>query len=224
MRQHETAAGFGLPRTALAVEAVTQALHEALPGPPLAVLMADLVSAGTDWQAPGVDGDAVLADAVRDTGLSLPALDQAMGVAAGDSRDEPPCELYVLASVMLRRVHLEDASARGLRGRGPETGARMLARALVMVSRYLLPWAAPESWVREPERREELCRLFLAGMGLVPRGEDEATALAAWESVSALAGAEAAEELRTEELRRAELAEALARKRAAEAAARYVGY
>lgn len=71
----------------------------------------------------------------------------------------------------------------------------------------------------EHERREELCRLFLAGLGRTPQAETPAMALAAWEAVSVLASTETAEQLR-----RAELEEALARKRAAEAAAKHVGY
>lgn len=62
MRWHEespnadvTSDGIALPRTAQVVETVTYALRHAAAGPPLAVLMADLASAGTDWRAPGVD-------------------------------------------------------------------------------------------------------------------------------------------------------------------------
>ena len=43
-----TSDGIALPRTAQAVETVTYALRHAAAGPPLAVLMADLASAGTE--------------------------------------------------------------------------------------------------------------------------------------------------------------------------------
>lgn len=98
-------------------------------------VMADLAAAAGHWQAPGVDGDAVLADAVRDTGLSLASFDAALAGAptrSGDNPepDGPPPELYVLASRMLRRVHAEQAPAQTLRDRGPEPGAQMLARRI----------------------------------------------------------------------------------------------
>ena len=218
-----TGTGIALPRTARAVETVTSALRHAVPGPPLAVLMADLASAGPDWHAPGVDDDAVLADAVRDAGLSLEAFDEALTAQAG-APQPPPAGLRVLVARLLRRVHSEEAGAWRERSGGPEAGARRLARSVAMVSEYLAPWAPQETWVAEHERREELCRLFLAGLGRTPQAETPAMALAGWEAVSVLARTEAAEHLRVEELRRKELEEALARKRAAEAAAKYVGY
>lgn len=230
MRWHEeppaadvTSDGIALPRTAQAVETVTDALRHAAAGPPLAVLMADLASAGTDWRAPGVDDDAVLADAVRDTGLSLEAYDEALAARTG-APQPPPAGMRVLAARLLRRVSTEQAGAWPGHFGGPEVGGRRLALAVAMLSEYLAPWAAQDTWVVEIERREELCRLFLAGMGLTPREETPAVALAGWEAVSVLASTEAAEQLRVEEERRRELEDALARKRAAEAASRYVGY
>lgn len=131
-----TSVGIALPRTARAVETVTRVLRHAVPGPRLAPLMAALASAGPDWRA--------LADAVRDAGLSLAAFDDALTAQAGTPQP-PPAGLRVLVARLLRRVHSEEACAWLERSGGPETGARRLARAVVMLSEYLTPWAPQDT-------------------------------------------------------------------------------
>lgn len=76
------------------------------------------------------------------------------------------------------------------------------------------------SFVREPERREELVRRALAALGLVPEGETEAQARDRLSSLDSVERRRVIEAARQAEERARKVREEMARKAAAEAAAK----
>jgi hypothetical protein len=76
-------------------------------------------------------------------------------------------------------------------------------------------------FVTDPDRREELVRLCLAGLGLRPRGETEAQAADRLETISSAVRAEVAKSTRAREERARALREIMKAKEAREAAAKY---
>jgi hypothetical protein len=79
---------------------------------------------------------------------------------------------------------------------------------------------AADLFVKDPERREELARFCLAGLGLRPAGESEAQALDRLTTVDSVERKRILEETRIARQRAEELREAMARKAAREAASK----
>jgi hypothetical protein len=79
----------------------------------------------------------------------------------------------------------------------------------------------PEAMVNDPDRREELVRLCLKGLSLVPEGESAAQAADRLNTLDSVERERVIRQTRHAEARAREVREAMARKRAQEAAARY---
>jgi hypothetical protein len=75
--------------------------------------------------------------------------------------------------------------------------------------------------INDPDRREELVRLCLKGLGLIPQGESAAQAADRLTTLDSVERDRVIRETRQAEARAREIREAMARKRAEEAAARY---
>jgi hypothetical protein len=78
-----------------------------------------------------------------------------------------------------------------------------------------------ETMVNDPDRREELVRLCLKGLGLYPEGETPEYAADRLTTLDSVERERVIRQTRKAEARARELREAMARKRAEEAAARY---
>jgi hypothetical protein len=80
---------------------------------------------------------------------------------------------------------------------------------------------SPESIVNDPDRREELVRLCLQGLGLTPDGESAAQAADRLTTLNSVERERVIRQTRKSEARAREIREAMARQRAEEAATRY---
>ncbi len=103
----------------------------------------------------------------------------------------------------------------------PELGAatwRLLQSDALEQLAKLVP---PDAVVRDPDRREELVRLCLQGLELLPEGESEAQAADRLTTLDSVERERVIRQTRQAEARAKELRAAMARKRAEEAAARY---
>lgn len=185
-------------------------------GPPLEILMRRLVDCPPDFLAePWLGGkgrihvEAVVADLLRDWGMN-PIPDAWLKPAAQSSKPEEKSRLrlLLLAAWLLHEPWFQAHASIA------EAAADWLPAGLNELSK-LVP---AEKFMSDPERREELARQVLAGLGLRPAGESEAQAqdrlatLNSLERQSLLRAARAAEE------RSRALREALAKKAAQEAA------
>jgi hypothetical protein len=79
----------------------------------------------------------------------------------------------------------------------------------------------PEAVINDPDRREELVRLCLKGLGLTPEGESAAQAADRLTTLDSVERERVIRQTRQAEARAREVREAMVRKRAEEAAARY---
>lgn len=191
-------------------------------GPPLAVLTRRLLDTPADFQLPG----------------TLPP-----PLPGAPPEAELPPEIHVravLADVLDRRAVPVDAA---LLERLLPTGASRNQQALTLLIAWLLaepalplpaepagytqlavdlaalaPELPVERGLAEDERREELARLLLAALGLVPAGESPAQARDRYAAVSTLEAVRLAGMSRAREQRAREILVALARKAAEDAA------
>jgi hypothetical protein len=103
----------------------------------------------------------------------------------------------------------------------PQTAAGMWALFGSDVLKRLVELVKPAAFVGDPDRREELARVCLKALSLVPKGE---TAVAAADRLTALDSIERHRVLKATaaaERRAREVREAMARKKAQESASRY---
>ena len=78
-----------------------------------------------------------------------------------------------------------------------------------------------ELFVSDPDRREELVRLSLNSLGLIPEGETKPQAQDRWKTLSSVERHRVLKKSEAQRKRAKKLQEAMRKKRAAEAAARY---
>ena len=86
---------------------------------------------------------------------------------------------------------------------------------------HLPKLVGPDATINDPDRREELVRLCLRGMGLHPDGESAAQAADRFTTLDSVERERVIRQTRQAEARSKEIRAAMARKRAEEAASRY---
>jgi len=101
--------------------------------------------------------------------------------------------------------------------------ADLTHKTLLELPGEIAPLVKPERLVDDPDRREELARLVLRRLGLVPKGETEAHAADRLKSISSVERKRLLEETRAQVEHAQRLRKAMAEKQAREAAARYTG-
>jgi hypothetical protein len=151
---------------------------------------------------------ALACDHFRALGLPIPRSPQrCFDELPGESRRLVPIVLWLLHDDwFISRPELGEATWRLLQ-------SDSLARLAKMVP--------PESVVRDPDRREEVVRLCLKGLELLPEGETAAQAADRLTTLDSVERDRVIRQTRQAEARAKELRAAMARKRAEEAAARY---
>ena len=194
-------------------------------GPQVARLTRRLAETPPDFlpgRGPLPDVRALLCDWRRD--LGAPPAPERLGWLRGRAA-EGSARLALVAAWLMADGELQ-AIGRGL----PDLADRALAW-LERDAPELAQVASAAAFVQDEDRREELVRLCLSGLGLVPDGEtpnqaeDRLTALSSVARVRAVAAAKeklrlAKEEAEREEARARQVREELARKAAEEAAAK----
>ena len=101
--------------------------------------------------------------------------------------------------------------------------ADLTLKTLVELPALIAPLLKPERLVTDPDRREELVRLVLQRLELVPKGETETHAADRLKSISSVERKRLLEETRAQVEHAQRLRKAMAEKQAREAAARYTG-
>lgn len=190
-------------------------------GPPLADLMGHLAEAPGEFLAEpqvGALGEvhvaAVVADVLRVFGVSVREKDLAPLEGRHAKEDRAKLRLALLAAYVLSHPFYKSAQ--------PPVKKEDLLNLFAKVIPESAPFHPEASrFVKDPERREELSRVVLAGLGFRPAGESKAlaedrlTGLSGAERAKVMAAAKAAEE------RASQIREALVRKAAEESADKY---
>lgn len=101
--------------------------------------------------------------------------------------------------------------------------ADLTHKALAELPGEIAPLLKPERLVTDPDRREELARLVLRRLGVVPKGESETHAADRLKSISSVERKRLLDETRAQVEHAQRLRKAMAEKQAREAAARYTG-
>jgi hypothetical protein len=96
-----------------------------------------------------------------------------------------------------------------------------LRTGIAALALRLAPVVPPATWLVDADHRDEAARLFLLWDGLLPAGEDLATARARWDRRDSLTRSAALRQMMEDQQHRLDVQRALNEKRAAEAAARY---
>jgi hypothetical protein len=174
------------------------------PGPALAELAARLTTVPRPFLEATVSVRALAGDVLGETPLACLAFE-----AEGHVRTGAAIGLWLVASEDL----LEPFS--------PPLRRDRLALAVDALAMRLATVVDPLDWVADDERREEAARVFLLWAGMLPAGEDAATARALLAARDSLQRNRALAEAFEEHRHRAEIARRLADARAREAAARY---
>jgi hypothetical protein len=156
-----------------------------------------------------IDVVALACDHFRALATAVPGPQDRRSLAAlpGEAQRLLPIVLWLLRDAWFRaRPHLAAATWTLLQ-------AESLTRLAKMVR--------PEVMIQDPDRREELVRLCLKGLGLVPAGESPEQAADRLTTLDSVERDRVIRDTRKAEARAREVREAMARKRAEEAAARY---
>ena len=189
-------------------------------GPTLDLLTRRLAELPSDFLAPvwredpkGVHVEAVINDLLQEWGgppETSSSLAPWQPSAPGPRRRLALVTCWLLATPGL---------VRGVAGR--DAARRLLSRGLDELA-ALVP---PERFVDDPDRREELVRLTLAGLGLRPKGETEAIAADRLKALSSVERARVLRETQKQVEHARRVREELAKKKRAEAeaASRYGG-
>jgi hypothetical protein len=152
---------------------------------------------------------ALACDHFRALGLAIPSPDERRFLAAlpSESQRLVPIVLWLLRDDwFIARPELAEATWTFLR-----------SDSLMRLAK-LVP---PDAMVNDPDRREELVRLCLKGLALVPAGESAAQAADRLTTLDSVERERVIRKTRKKEARAREIREAMARRRAEEAAARY---
>lgn len=179
--------------------------------PPLERLLHRLAECPSDFLLPPdeLDVTALACDHFRALGVPIPdaARRRRIATAPAGARQVIAVVLWLLRDEwFLARRDLAEATSRLLE-------ADSLARLAKLVS--------AESVVGDPDRREELVRLCLKELQLLPAGETTAQAADRLTTLDSVERERVIRKTRKAEARAREVREAMARQRAQEAAARY---
>lgn len=190
-------------REAPSIERLTRRLAECPPE----FLLEPRTAAAPDGQ---VEVGAVVNDVLRALGgEGLPA------DAAERFEGAVPLERSLLRLVLVAAWLCHDPALRG--SAPPDRVVRWMLEALLPLSRLV----APERFVSDADRREELVRSLLGALGLVPAGESAAQAADRLRALSTVERARVIEATRAQQARARKLREELESERARQAAARY---
>lgn len=181
------------------------------PGPQLDGLLHRLAECPPDFlRGPDeIDIVALACDHFRALDVAIPNEKQRHALAAlpGDAPRILPVVLWLLRDPwFLARPELAEA-----------TRKLLCCPALTRLAKLV----RPEALVNDADRREELVRLCLQELGLLPEGESAAQAADRLTTLDSVERERVIRQTRKAEARAREVREAMARKRAEEAAARY---
>lgn len=180
-------------------------------GPQLDALLHRLAECPPDFLlAPGeIDVVALACDHFRALGVAIPAAPARRELAAvtGEACSLPAIVLWLMRDEwFLARPELAEATWRLLHSPAMTNLAKLVR---------------PEALIHDPDRREELVRLCLQGLNLIPAGETAAQAADRLTTLDSVERDRVIRRTREAEARAREVREAMARRRAEEAAARY---
>ncbi|HZZ79328.1 MAG TPA: hypothetical protein VFE62_12470 [Gemmataceae bacterium] len=180
-------------------------------GPPLARLLHRLAECPPDFLLPVGDIDvvALACDHLRALDVSIPGAKERRTVASlsNEMRRLVPIVLWLLRDDwFLIRPEL-----------AKPTWALLHSEALSKLAKLV----RVEAIVGDPDRREELVRICLNALDLVPEGESSVQAADRLTTLDSVERERVIRETRKAEARAREIREAMAKKRAEEAAARY---
>ena len=184
-------------------------------GPPLEQLIHHIAETPEDFLAApriGAGGvvvvAAVISDLARTFHIDLPPGELARFDGKEPKRDAARLSVALLLCWALR--------SEGLAGRGLKRVAflELLGDTAAALSLH----ASPQTYVQDPDRREELARLALAAFGLRPAGESKAQASDRLAGISGVERARVLKASRAAEERARAIRDALARKAAEESA------
>lgn len=156
-----------------------------------------------------IDLTALACDHFRALGLAIPGPRQRRSLA------ELPKASQRLQAIVLWLVRDDWFMARPQMAEA--TWQFLQADALTQLAKLV----RPETFINDPDRREELVRLCLKALGLQPEGESAAQAADRLTTLDSVERERVIRQTRQAEARAREIREAMARKRAEEAAARY---
>ncbi|MBI2212270.1 MAG: hypothetical protein HYU52_01375 [Acidobacteria bacterium] len=187
------------------------------PGPPIELLTRRLSETPSEFLAPVLVNDAkavrlaaVVSDLLSDLGGEPLTPAGAKHFESKDSRRDDELRLVLIASWLLHDRWFIDRHSFGPAAR------TFLAEGLIALAKIV----KPAKFVSDPDRREELARLCLSALGLVPAGESETVARDRLTTLSSVERQRVLAETRRaqEEQRRRKIEEEMARRKAAEAA------
>lgn len=180
-------------------------------GPQLDRLLHRLADCPPDFLLPleTLNVTALACDHFRALGIEIPTPDQRRQLAA------LPNESQRLIPIVLWLLRDEWFLAR------PVLAERTWQFLLSQTLSHLTELVAATAVVNDPDRREELVRLCLKGLQLLPEGESPAQAADRLTTLDSVERERVIRKTRDAEARAREIREAMARKRAREAAARY---
>jgi hypothetical protein len=187
-------------------------------GPSLGLLTRRLAECPPEFLLPPGAGEkgtihvrAVVADLLRDLGAEVVGPADTETFAPGERWTAPAQQLVMVASWLL---HDDWFIARG-------TFAWAARDWMASGLHELAAIVRPPSFVRDPDRREELVRLSLAALGFFPEGEVEAQAADRLTSLSTVERKRVIDATREAREHAKRVREAMQRKAAEEAASRY---
>lgn len=180
-------------------------------GPQLDSLLHRLAECPPDFLlAPGdIDVMALACDHFRARGVAIPGPAERRSLAA------LPGELQALIAIVLWLLRDDWFVTRPQLA--PATWTLLQSDSLAKLAKLV----RADAIIRDPDRREELVRLCLRGLGLVPEGESALQAADRLTTLDTVERERVIRHTRRAEARAREIREAMARKRAEEAAARY---
>jgi hypothetical protein len=180
-------------------------------GPQLDGLLHRLADCPPDFlPGPGeIDVTALACDHFRALGVAIPSPQERRSLAglSGEAQRLLPIVLWLLRDDwFIARPQLAAV-----------TWSFLLSDSLSKLAKLV----RPDGIINDPDRREELVRLCLKGLGLVPEGESALQAADRLTTLDSVERERVIRQTRQAEARAREIREAMARKRAEEAAARY---
>jgi len=187
------------------------------PGPPVELLTRRLAETPLEFLAPVLASDpaavnlaAIVSDLISDLGGDPLSSENAKSFAARDKARDDELRLVLIASWLLHERWFIDQRRFAPRARA------FLSSGLAAVAKIV----KPAKFVADPDRREELARMCLAALDLLPAGESEVVARDRLTTLSSVERQRVLAETRKaqEEQRRRKIEEEMARQKAAEAA------
>ena len=186
------------------------------PGPSAADVASRLGSAPGDFLDPRLDLVALAGDVLNASELADAPYKAGLNTLLVQAADQPTSRIGAALALWLW------ASEDLVEPFDPPLDRTRIGTGIAALALRLAPVVPPSDWLVDAEHREEAARLFLLWNGLLPAGEDLATARARWDRRDSLTRNAALRQMMEDQQHRLDVQRALTEKRAAEAAARYV--